>query len=127
MLNKLWVLLEHEKEGMKLEDAVKRAGLEWYTEAGGGNDELVDFITRMKKYQSKRFIKKIMKDKRFQAKFVGSDDFYHLYLLRKTKHPAIDMLFGENSTFKLLNWQEMMAIRRRKDKLPTGIDLEDTE
>lgn len=113
------MLLEHEKEGVKLKDAVIRAGLDWYDENGGGNDELVDFITKMAKYQKRKVIKKFLRDDKFQERFIMSDDFYHLYLLRKTKHPAIDMLFGQDSTFHLLNWTEMYAIRRRKDEVRT--------
>ena len=114
-LDKLWNLLQWEQKGIPLEDAVKKAGLEWYNEYGGGNDDLVDFINRMKKYQKKGFLKKIMKDKKFQEKFISSDDFYHLYLLRKTTHPAVTMLFGKDSSFKLLNWSEMWNLRRKLD------------
>lgn len=114
-LSKLWEFLRYQKEKIPLKDAVKKSGLEWNSEGGGGNDDLVDFIQRMRKYQTKKFIRKIMRDKIFQERFITGDDFYHLYLLRKTTHPGIDMLFGVDSTFKLLNWSEMYHLRRKLD------------
>lgn len=114
-LSKFWYMLQNQKEAIPLEDACKKAGLTWYSEFGGGCDELEEWlIPAIKKYQTKKFIKKIMRDKGFQSHFVMSQDFWKLNLLRtKTKHPAIKQLFGQDSTFHLLNWTEMEAIRRR--------------
>jgi len=115
-LETLWAVLENEKPGIKLKDAVKRAKLEWYSEYGGGNDELVDFIHKMKRYQTKKFIKKVIRNSKYALNFAQTDDFYHLYLLRKAKHPAIEMLFGVNSTFKLLNWESLYDLRKKESR-----------
>ena len=113
-LDEFWLTLEEADEPMPLEVAVTLSGLEWYTEGGGGNDELLKYIMSTKTYQTKRFISKILRNNKFQRKFLLSEDFWKLYLLKtKTKHKAIDMLFGKDSTFSLLNWTEMAATRRK--------------
>ena len=117
-LSKFWQLLEHEEGKIPLEDACIKAGLTWYSEFGGGCEELEEYIHSIKKYQTKKFIKKIMRNEEFQEKFVLGKDFWKLNLLRtKAEHPALDQLFGQDSTFKLLNWTEMSEIRRKADPI----------
>ena len=118
-LSKFWNHLAHLDKPEPLEDACKKAGLEWYSEYGGGCEPLEIWIGKMKKYQTKRFVRKIMRNSSFQEQFILSPDFYHLYLLKtKTKHPAIKSLFGRDSAFSILNWPEMYAKRRRME--PVG-------
>jgi len=104
MIDKLWKYLETAPVGIPLKQAVIESGLTWYSENGGGCDELVEFIRSIKKYQTKHFIKKIITNKKAWEKFYNSDDYHHLYLLRKTVHTAITMLFGKDSSFSLINW-----------------------
>jgi hypothetical protein len=118
-LEKFWTLLAQTNEPIPLEDACKKAGLTWYNEDGiEGCDELEIWIGKMKRYQSKKFIKKIMRNKKFQQEFILSPDFLHLYLLKtKAKHPALKQLYGRDSTFSLLNWTEMYALRRKQEPI----------
>jgi hypothetical protein len=115
-INELWLVLEEADKPMELKEACGKAGLHWYDENGGGCNELEEYINHIRKYQSKRFLRKIMQNTTFQRTFIESNDFMILYLLKtKTKHPAIDMLFGPDSAFSILNWTEMRANRRRYD------------
>ena len=116
-MNKFWLILEERNGTIGLKEACLKGGLEWSDAYGGSCPELERFIRQMLKYQTKHFIKRILKNKKFQEKFVASDDFYRLYLLKtKARHQAIGMLFGEDSSFKLLNWEEMYAMRKAVNK-----------